>query len=305
MRSKISIRKEKISPKTAIVYLKCNFGNRRLRKSTITSYANQMRDGEWCFVGDTIVFDSNGKLRNGQHRLNAVIESGVTIEQIVVRGVDPASFAYMDANSPRKTGDVLGIMGMTAGHKLETGVRIIIGINNVIRGISPLYSIRDSKASRATVIDFANEWRSELESITHFVIEELDAKKTLGVTQAVLIGTLFAIENTLMVERDEDGNIVDEYFAKASKSTSATARDFFSKLVIGDGLTADSPILKLRNRLHTSLSVSKKLAQHQKVVLILLAWNSIVRKEETRWYGHNLINKWPGIIWPEDIANQQ
>lgn len=46
-----------------------------------------MKTGRWVLNGETICFDSNGVLRDGHHRLLAIIESGVTIEVLVVRGV--------------------------------------------------------------------------------------------------------------------------------------------------------------------------------------------------------------------------
>ena len=53
-----------------------------------------MKAGKWCLNGEAIEFDTNGKLKNGQHRLRAVIKSGVAIDCVVVRGVDPDIVLY-------------------------------------------------------------------------------------------------------------------------------------------------------------------------------------------------------------------
>ena len=49
----------------------------------------EMQDGKWRLNGKTICFDSTGRLLNGQHRLSAVVRSGVTLTTVVVRGLDP------------------------------------------------------------------------------------------------------------------------------------------------------------------------------------------------------------------------
>lgn len=50
----------------------------------------EMQDGKWKLNGKTICFDRTGRLLNGQHRLSAVVRSGVSLTTVVVRGLDPA-----------------------------------------------------------------------------------------------------------------------------------------------------------------------------------------------------------------------
>ena len=54
---------------------------------TVNEYIAQMRKGLWVLNGETVCFDANGALMDGHHRLLAIIESGITIEVLVVRGV--------------------------------------------------------------------------------------------------------------------------------------------------------------------------------------------------------------------------
>lgn len=72
-----------------------------------------MKTGRWVLNGETICFDSNGVLRDGHHRLLAIIESGVTIEVLVVRGVDPAAWYTYDQGKSRSGGDIFQIAGVT------------------------------------------------------------------------------------------------------------------------------------------------------------------------------------------------
>ena len=97
----ISMQVERISPAIAKEYLTANKNNyRKLSRSVVNRYAEDMKAGRWELNGEPIVFDENGCLKNGQHRLAAVITAGVTVNLAVVRGVSPDVTAY-DLNSVR------------------------------------------------------------------------------------------------------------------------------------------------------------------------------------------------------------
>lgn len=82
---------ESINPAKAIEYLKRNVNNPRgknsLNKRIVKSYAEDMASGLWVLNGESIVFDEDGFLKDGQHRLAAIIKSGATIQSCVIRGV--------------------------------------------------------------------------------------------------------------------------------------------------------------------------------------------------------------------------
>ena len=84
---------EKIDPVLAREYMKKNVNNPRgkksLSRSVVKAYADDMTAGLWELNGEALVFDSDGFLKDGQHRLAAIIMSGKTIETAVIRGVDP------------------------------------------------------------------------------------------------------------------------------------------------------------------------------------------------------------------------
>lgn len=86
---------EKITPEMARQYLEHNTANyRTLSARTVHTYAEDMRNGNWAVNGEPVVFDKTGTLKDGQHRLNAIIESGKTIPMLVVRGIDTKVDTY-------------------------------------------------------------------------------------------------------------------------------------------------------------------------------------------------------------------
>lgn len=99
----------KVTPRMAEAWLQKNVVNRPLRATVVDTYANAMRRGEWLCSPEGIAFDSAGNLQNGQHRLNAVIQSGITAEMVVWEDVPPEVFNCTDTGLKRSVGDVLGV----------------------------------------------------------------------------------------------------------------------------------------------------------------------------------------------------
>jgi hypothetical protein len=85
-----------VTPKLATEWLGYNSDNRKVNNSKVAQYSADMRAGNWGYCDTSIVFLDTGKLASGQHRLLAVIASGVSIEFQVVRGVAPEYAANID-----------------------------------------------------------------------------------------------------------------------------------------------------------------------------------------------------------------
>jgi len=88
---------EKITPSTAKEYLKANIRNPRgqkLNMARVKQYAHDMVNGLWELNGEAIVFDKRGTLKNGAHRLAAIVLANITVETVVIRGVDESVTAY-------------------------------------------------------------------------------------------------------------------------------------------------------------------------------------------------------------------
>ena len=101
---KVSI--EEVTPMVAEMLLQKNTNNyRKLSQPTVLKYANKMRQGEWDASACMIQVDTNDVLLNGQHRLHAVMQSGETIQSIIVTGASPDSRYRIDSHMPRRMKD--------------------------------------------------------------------------------------------------------------------------------------------------------------------------------------------------------
>jgi hypothetical protein len=86
-----------------------NRDNRPIKPKLVKKYAKSMADGDWKFSPETISISRNGRLLNGQHRMMAVIESGITCRFLFATGFDDEVFSVLDRGAARTRADALRI----------------------------------------------------------------------------------------------------------------------------------------------------------------------------------------------------
>lgn len=107
---------EVVTPDTAKAYLNLSSQNRNPIARKVSLYARQMRQGLWRLTHQGIAFNASGMLIDGQHRLLAVIESGVHVKMCIFRGVDDDSMASLDSGARRSAAQSAKIIGLDAGN---------------------------------------------------------------------------------------------------------------------------------------------------------------------------------------------
>lgn len=101
-----------VDPETALRWLEFNTGNRRLSMDNVDRLASDIKAGRWQFNGETIKFDREGRLIDGQHRLAAIVRAGVPLRLLVVRNLPPESQLTIDIGTQRRVSQQLRIIGM-------------------------------------------------------------------------------------------------------------------------------------------------------------------------------------------------
>jgi hypothetical protein len=100
-----------LTPIEAQRLLDGNTRNRSLRPDYVRQLAAAMERGEWMINGEPVQLAEDGTLLNGQHRLSAVVESGVTVPMLLVRGLPTTTQKTMDVGTRRTLSDVLSLHG--------------------------------------------------------------------------------------------------------------------------------------------------------------------------------------------------
>ncbi|MFG3287340.1 hypothetical protein ACGF3G_00760 [Streptomyces sp. NPDC048179] len=95
-----------ITPAVAKDMLRRNTRNRNVRAARVNGWARIMTAGLWHNNGEAIKVAIDGTILDGQHRLHAVVKSGVTITTLVVSNLPPETQSTMDGGAKRNPGDV-------------------------------------------------------------------------------------------------------------------------------------------------------------------------------------------------------
>lgn len=112
-----------ITPAMAKDWLEnCNANNRAKKRNAIERYARDMKNGNWELSSSAISFGCSGELLDGQNRLYAIVESGVTVKMVVATNVTSGVF---DMNVRRTPADL---------YKMEDGGNINFTMSAMVRG---------------------------------------------------------------------------------------------------------------------------------------------------------------------------
>lgn len=103
---------EVVTPELASVWLTTNMDNNRLVSAhLVKTYRRDMLAGAWAVNHEAIAFNVRGELYEGQHRLRAIVESGVPCLMLVCRNMPMESIVGSGRGRPRSFADILRMMG--------------------------------------------------------------------------------------------------------------------------------------------------------------------------------------------------
>lgn len=115
-----------VDPGLAAHWLQNNFRNRPVAEDVVAAYARDMVNGEWVSTHQGIAFNDRDELIDGQHRLLAIIRSGITVSMLVtfglksdIKGKEVTTMDAVDRGRTRSVADQLKIQ-----HGLKNGSKI-------------------------------------------------------------------------------------------------------------------------------------------------------------------------------------
>ena len=92
-----------------------NSHNRNFTKGNVDKVKSAILSGEWLVNGETIIISSCGLLMDGQHRLKAVVETGISIPMLTCYGVDKNAFPSINVGKVRSANDAFSIANIANG----------------------------------------------------------------------------------------------------------------------------------------------------------------------------------------------
>lgn len=165
-RSNLSVDLVYVTPDVAKNYLSYNTKNRKESLRNVKFLSEQMAKGLFLENGESIVFDNNNNLTDGQHRLMAIIKSGKSYHIPIVRGVKSNAMATYDTGKNRSSADVLGLNGYKNSSILSSLVKAIYKYEVKLSKCSATNGYnRTETLTNQQILDFSkenNDWMQEI-----------------------------------------------------------------------------------------------------------------------------------------------
>lgn len=240
---------EKISPKKAGEMLKGNTHNRNINGHHVDRLAAAMLSGEWKLNGDAIRFNGSN-LIDGQHRLQAIIKSGKTIQTLVIYDLPEDVFDTIDIGKVRSGANTLE----AAGEKNSTTVACALRMLKAILTGNP-----DSKDKVTNV------------EIMQGLGQHPDIRRSAQVVMSKQVARVLGRVSILTA--------LHYLFAKKD---SMLADLFVAALDDGSGLMSNDPIYHLRQKLLQNKLSPAKLSNGRIAHLIVKSWNSVRTGEKVK-----------------------
>lgn len=234
-----------ITPELAKDWLrKYNTHNRNVRERVVAAYAADMVAGRWRETGDNIKRAHDGTIIDGQHRLHAIVRSGITLRMLVVSNLPMEVQENVDGQTKRTFADVLSLRGehnavalgavarrvwyWNNGYPTARGGNIAPTTQQLLDVIAELPELRAS-AAEAVRVSRPTAINASTVGLTHWLFNRID--------------------------------VFDCAF-------------FFDRLADGAHLATDSPIYILRKTVRDNQSSKARLTEEVVTAYVIKAWNA-------------------------------
>ena len=103
-----------VTPQMAEAFLINNPSNRKINKQSLNMLVRTIKAGNWALTHQGVAIYNDGTLADGQHRLSAIVESGIACKMPVFYGVEKNEKTVMavDCGKIRSVKDSSAIIGL-------------------------------------------------------------------------------------------------------------------------------------------------------------------------------------------------
>jgi len=244
---------ETITPEIAKGILANNNLNRNINATIVGHYADAISRGQWELNGESIKIAHDGRLLDGQHRLMAIIKSGVPIKTLVIRGLSTEVFDTLDQGRARTGGDLLTSMGVPQANSVSS---IILVYRSLAKGIM-IGSRTGHKVAGMTKRDILEEYKSNpvfWDTIVEFARKMYFKKRLFTVSE---IGGIAA------------------YLILNKNHRPTKVYLFFTQLFSRENVE-NNTIIVLHDKIVDSVMTGYKMDKNFKSNLLVKTWNSYI-----------------------------
>lgn len=184
-----------ITPEMAEQMLKTNENNRPISWKTVEAYARDMQNGKWTESNSAAIsFSTEGRLQDGQHRLNAIILAGKPVAMWVCTDCDVN--AVYDYNRRRSNRDYLNMS--------RQDLPVIMRSNTFIAMVRALINGCGNKLTSGDIEDYIDANYKTLAAYCDLGV--------FGYNKAKITITLIYVSTYMAFANGVDGTYIKEFF---------------------------------------------------------------------------------------------
>lgn len=242
-----------IDAEKASLLLDVNTSNRTTSEELVSSFVRMMRNGDWLLNGATISVGKDNSLQDGQHRMEAVKESGVALPFTVFLGLPPEAQDVTDTGRKRSAADQLAIHAVPNAANAAAALRLLMAweSGNVLHSSYTIGNIEAVNKARAWGEEFNDSVRVGLSARLNGV--------------AIPTAPLAALHYRLMTMDNVDRKAIDA---------------FYTKVCQGVGIQKGDPEFALRRLFMRRAQVGIRTGRSEALYYIVRTWNARVKGQE-------------------------
>lgn len=245
------------------------YRQRPLSPGTVKRYAAQMRAGDWRETKVPIIFTKSGLLGDGQRRLNAVLQSGVSIRFWVAFGDADENFSVYDMGDKRTAGHIFHINGVPNANAAAAATRWV-------------HAYAVGKASTADQASHDFKEISTPQRLYNFYLSNPRLQESISVA------TAFAHN------RMPNPSVAAALHYICAQKNRGMADDFFHRLATGlDMTSATDPVYRLRNRLTNK---DDPFTRVDMVRWVMETWNAVRTRKRSPKFKSNTAGEFPRAV---------
>jgi len=242
-----------IHPHQAIFLLSNNGQNRVMSPSRLALYESNLKKGEWEFNGQSISISKKGVLLNGQHRLQAIVNSGFSMEAVVCFGVEDDSYKTIDQGKKRNSADFISRLNSSITFVEATTLSSAFHWNDRYQA-----KVLLTRRGKLSIEQIEKNMEDPCWIELARKIKKIPKKLRFFIPQAIILCLFY-------------------YFFKIEEGL---AEYFFKKLLTGENLSLNNIVFRLRNDIQSDKNNNNKNYQNKNgeiFMKIIKCWNWMLK----------------------------
>lgn len=253
--------------------------NRKINESHWRALMRNMENKTWRFNGDTIRFNKDGDLIDGQHRLTALSKCDKTLPMIIIKGFDKEVIKTIDQEiKPRNLGDLLSMDGVKNANNVASCINRYLGMKYSFSFISGRGSGTGATAGKVqdkiTLDEKYNEYYNHASFYDDTVVY---ARQCYSKLRIISLAEIAAIYTFLYFEKHHSDAEIQGFFDRLFfTQTDCHVINLLRNIFINDGLKKNP------------------MTSQTKSGLLTKTWNYYIKGKDVKVLSYNKNNE--GVI---------